>query len=160
MGKLKNKITNYLKNQKNNTFFTKASKINTSSGMTLIEILIVLAIIASLMAFLLPGITSRLDKAKVQETKIMIGQAMNAINLYYTDCGKYPSSLDGLVTADPECPNWGPEPYIKKAPKDAWNREMSYSLDGNQFTILSLGADGREGGDGYNKDISSDDVTQ
>jgi general secretion pathway protein G len=126
--------------------------------MTLIEILIVLAIIASMMAFLVPGVTRQLDKSKVQETKIQIGQIMNALNLYYTDCGKFPSSLEGLIKADPECPNWGPEPYLKKAPKDAWNRDFVYSLEGNQYTIRSLGSDGREGGDGYAKDISSDDV--
>ena len=130
----------------------------TQSGMTLIEILIVLAIIASVMAFLVPGVTKQLDKAKVQETKIQMGQVMNALNLYYTDCGKYPSSLEGLVKNDPDCPNWGPEPYLKKAPKDAWNRDFQYTLEGNQYTIISLGADGREGGDGYAKDISSDEV--
>lgn len=128
------------------------------AGMTLIEILIVLAIIASMMAFLVPGVTRQLDKAKVQETKIQIGQLMNALNLYYTDCGKFPNSLEGLVQADPECSNWGPEPYLKKAPKDSWNREFVYSLDGNQYTIISLGADGREGGDGYAKDINSEDL--
>lgn len=128
------------------------------TGMTLIEILIVLAIIASMMAFLVPGVTRQLDKSKVQETKIMIGQVMNALNLYYTDCGKYPSSLSGLMQSDPDCPNWGPEPYLKKAPKDAWNREFQYSLDGNQPVVISLGADGREGGDGYAKDISSEEI--
>jgi len=136
----------------------KLSSFRHQAGMTLIEILIVLAIIASIMAFLVPGVTRQLDKAKVQETKIQIGQLMNALNLYYTDCGKFPNGLEGLLQADPECSNWGPEPYLKKAPKDSWNREFNYSLDGNQYTILSLGADGREGGDGYAKDISSDDV--
>lgn len=136
----------------------KISHQYTERGMTLIEILIVLAIIASIMAFLVPGVTRQLDKSKVQETKIQIGQIMNALNLYYTDCGKFPSSLDGLIKPDADCSNWGPEPYLKKAPKDAWNRPFQYSLDGNQYTIKSLGADGREGGDGYAKDISSDDV--
>jgi general secretion pathway protein G len=136
----------------------KISHQYTERGMTLIEILIVLAIIASIMAFLVPGVTRQLDKSKVQETKIQIGQIMNALNLYYTDCGKFPSSLDGLIKPDADCSNWGPEPYLKKAPKDAWNRPFQYSLDGNQYTIKSLGADGREGGDGYAKDISSEDV--
>jgi general secretion pathway protein G len=136
----------------------KNSGIRFQAGMTLIEILIVLAIIASMMAFLVPGVTRQLDKSKVQETKILIGQIMNALNLYYTDCGKFPSSLESLVKADPECSNWGPEPYLKKAPKDAWNRDFTYSLDGNQYTIRSLGSDGREGGDGYAKDISSEDI--
>lgn len=132
--------------------------LRNSRGMTLMEILIVLAIIGTLMAFLIPQVTSRLDKAKVSQSKIAIGQVINALNLYYTDCGKYPSSLEGLAKADPECSNWGPEPYMKNTPKDAWNREFQYSLDGNQYTIKSLGADGREGGDGYGKDLTQDDI--
>jgi general secretion pathway protein G len=132
--------------------------LRNSRGMTLMEILIVLAIIGTLMAFLIPQITGRLDKAKVGETKIAIGQVVNALNLYYTDCGKYPSSLDGLTKADPECSNWGPEPYLKKAPKDAWNRDLVYSVDGASYTVKSLGKDGREGGDGYDKEISNEDI--
>ena len=134
------------------------SQIRNSRGMTLIEILIVLAIIGTLMAFLIPNVTSRLDKAKVNESKIAIGQVVNALNLYYTDCGKYPSSIEGLSKADPECSNWGPEPYMKKTPKDAWNREFTYSLDGNTYTVKSLGSDGREGGDGYGKDLTNEDI--
>jgi len=137
--------------------FTQKTLRN-AAGMTLMEILIVLAIIGTLMAFLIPQITSRLDKAKVGETKIAIGQVVNALNLYYTDCGKYPASLDGLMKADPDCSNWGPEPYIKKTPKDAWNRDFIYSIEGANYTIKSLGKDGREGGDGYDKDITNDDI--
>lgn len=133
-------------------------KRKSQRGMTLIEILIVLAIIASLMAFLVPGVTRQLDKSKVQETKIMIGQVTNALNMYYTDCGKYPNSLQGLVQADPDCSNWGPEAYLKKAPTDSWKRELQYSIDGNEYTITSLGSDGKEGGEGYAKDISSDEL--
>ena len=99
--------------------------LRNSRGMTLMEILIVLAIIGTLMAVLLPTIASRLDKSKIGQTKIAMGQVINAINLYYTDCGKYPTSMDGLIKADPECSNWGPEPYMKKPPKDAWNRGRS-----------------------------------
>ncbi|PIS09728.1 MAG: type II secretion system protein GspG [Bdellovibrio sp. CG10_big_fil_rev_8_21_14_0_10_47_8] len=127
-------------------------------GMTLMEILIVLAILGSLMAILLPKITGNIDKSKVGETKIIIGQVITALNMYFTDCGKFPESLEGLVTADASCSNWGPESYIKKTPKDAWQREFQYSMEGNSFVLKSLGSDGREGGDGYGKDISSEDL--
>ena len=132
--------------------------IRNSRGMTLMEILIVMAIIGTLMAFLIPSVISRLDKAKVGETKIAIGQAINALNLYYTDCGKYPASMDGLMKADPDCSNWGPEPYLKKAPKDAWNRDLIYSIEGNNYVLKSLGKDGREGGDGFDKDLTQEDI--
>jgi general secretion pathway protein G len=63
-----------------------------------------------------------------------------------------------LITADASCSNWGPEPYTKKLPKDAWQREFQYSAEGAGFVIKSLGADGKEGGDGNSKDISSEDI--
>jgi general secretion pathway protein G len=126
--------------------------------MTLVEIMIVLAIIGALMAVLLPNIQRNLNKSKINETKLAMNQTINALNLYYTDCGKYPKSLEGLVKADADCPNWGPEPYVKKAPKDAWKNDFVYEVDGSSFSIKSLGADGREGGDSYNKDITQDDL--
>jgi general secretion pathway protein G len=132
--------------------------VKNNRGMTLMEILIVLGIIASLFAMLIPRITENLGKSKVQETRIIIGQVMNYINMYYTDCGKFPESLDALITADASCSNWGPEPYTKKLPKDAWQREFQYSAEGAGFVIKSLGADGKEGGDGNSKDISSEDI--
>jgi general secretion pathway protein G len=87
-----------------------------------------------------------------------MGQLITALNMYYTDCGKYPASLDGLSTADSNCTNWGPEPYLKKVPVDPWGTPFQYTVEGNSFVIKSLGADRKEGGDGYNKDISSEDV--
>ena len=132
--------------------------LRNSRGMTLMEILIVLAIIGTLMAVLIPQIAGKMDKAKIGETKIALGQMVNALNLYYTDCGKYPNSIEGLIKADAECTNWGPEPYLKKAPKDAWNRAFAYTIEGGKYTIKSLGKDGREGGEGYDKDISNEDI--
>jgi general secretion pathway protein G len=133
-------------------------KLKNSRGMTLLEIMIVLAIIGSLMAILLPKVFGQQDKAKVKETGIIMGQLINSLNLYYTDCGKFPESLDNLVTADASCTNWGPEAYMKKVPKDPWEHPFQYTLENGNFVIKSLGADGKEGGDGYKKDISSEDV--
>ncbi len=135
-----------------------AKSLKNSAGMTLMEILIVLAILGSLIAILLPQVTERLNKSKVGETKIIIGQAINALNMYFTDCGRFPESIEGLITADASCTNWGPEAYIKKPPKDAWQHPLVYSVEGSSFILKSLGADGREGGDGNNKDISSEEL--
>jgi general secretion pathway protein G len=127
-------------------------------GMTLMEILIVLAIVGSLIATLVPQVMKSLDKSKVGETKIIMGQIINALNVYYTDCGKYPESLTGLTTPDANCSNWGPEAYIKKIPQDKWSNDFRYSVEGNSFILKSLGSDRREGGDGYGKDISSEEI--
>ena len=133
-------------------------RLQNSRGMTLMEILIVLAIIGSLIAILLPQVSDRLQKSKVGESKIIMGQVINALNMYYTDCGKFPESLEGLSTQDSSCTNWGPEAYMKKQPKDAWQHPFTYSVEGSSFVLKSMGADGREGGDGYNKDLSSEDL--
>jgi general secretion pathway protein G len=134
-------------------------KLN-SKGMTLVEIMIVLAIIGGLMALLAPRFTGALDKSKVRETKIAMGQIQNALNMYYTDCGKFPKTLDALVKApsSDECSNWGPDAYLKKEAKDAWGTPFIYELDGNQFIIKSLGNDRREGGAEYAKDITSEEL--
>ena len=132
--------------------------LKNSRGMTLVEILIVLAIIGSLIAVLLPGITEKLNKSKVSNTKIAMSQVINALNMYYTDCGHFPKGLEGISKQDPECGNWGPEPYMKKTPKDGWNRDFGYEITGGTFLLKSLGSDGREGGDGLAKDITSEEL--
>ncbi|MBO9668444.1 MAG: type II secretion system major pseudopilin GspG [Bdellovibrio sp.] len=134
------------------------SPISNRKGMTLIEIMIVLAIIGGIAALLLPRLTGQLDKAKVKETRIHMGQITNALSMYYTDCGKYPTSLENLTKQDPECSNWGPEPYIKNV-KDRWGHEYIYETNGSsEPTLKSLGKDGREGGSGYDADITLDDA--
>lgn len=127
-------------------------------GMTLMEIMIVLAILGSLIAILLPRFTGQIDKSKMQETKILMGQLIGALTNYNVDCGKFPETLDNLVTADPACSNWGPEAYVRKAPVDAWGTPFEYSIEGNNYIIQSMGSDKRPGGDGYGKDISSEDL--
>lgn len=128
-------------------------------GMTLFEILIVVGIIGSLIAVLLPNIRNQQAKAKAGETRIKMGKVISQLNLYNNDCNKWPESLDSLVTEDTTCGNWGPEPYLKKKElEDGWARAFQYGVEGNSFLLKSLGADGREGGDKYDKDITQDDL--
>jgi len=136
----------------------RKNRLKNSYGMTLMEILIVMAIIASLLAVLMPQVMAQYNKSKVKSTKLAMTQVLNFVNLYYTDCGKYPESLGNLVTADSTCSNWGPEPYTKKVPKDAWNNDFLYSMEGGNFVVRSLGSDGREGGDGFKKDLTSEEL--
>lgn len=141
-----------------NTIFNASAFVKNQKGMSLLEIMIVLVIVGGLMGVLLPQITGRLNKSKVSDTKIRIGTVMNAVNMYYTDCGKFPEALSNLYTPDPNCSNWN-EPYIKKdLTLDAWKKEFILKVEGSNFTVRSLGADGREGGAGFDKDLSSDDL--
>lgn len=134
------------------------SLLKNRRGMTLIEIMIVLAIIGSIAALLLPNITGQLDKSKVKETRIQMTQIVNALSMYYTDCGKYPQSLEGLTKADPNCSNWGPQPYYTKSLKDPFGGEFVYEVEGAEYNLKSLGKDKREGGSGFDKDITLEDL--
>jgi general secretion pathway protein G len=132
-------------------------------GMTLIEIMIVLAILGSMAAFIGKTVSGALAKSKVREASILISEMGKALDQFNTDCGFYPTTdqgLDSLVHAPAgrTCANWGPEAYLKKVPNDPWNHPLVYTCtDGQHYVLKSLGADGQEGGDGYNKDVSSED---
>lgn len=145
---------------KNNSELLNSKMLKNSRGMTLVEIMIVLAIIGGLMAVLLPNITGQMDKARVKETQIEMSRIIDGLNRFNIDCGTFPKSLEGLVQAPgDECANWGPDPYLKKMPKDAWGRDYIYEYDGsNNYTLKSLGKDGREGGSGNEKDIDAADL--
>jgi general secretion pathway protein G len=130
-------------------------------GMTLIEILVVLVLIGVVLGIVGGNFIGRGEKAKADAAKIEIGQIAQALDLYKLEIGRYPSSSEGLqalVSAPAGASNWN-GPYWKKAqiPKDPWGHEYRYSAPGKggPYDIVSLGADGAEGGDGANKDISS-----
>ena len=132
-------------------------------GMTLIEILVVLVLIGIVLGIVGGNFIGRGEKAKADAAKIEIGQIGQALDLYKLEIGRYPSSSEGLqalVTAPAGAANWN-GPYWKKAqiPKDPWGNEYRYTSPGQKgaYDIVSLGADGKEGGEGTNKDITSAD---
>ena len=132
--------------------------IRNERGMTLIEIMIVIAIIAGLMAVLGSSAVSFLNKSKVSETKIQIKEIAKALEAYNLTCNSYPTTDQGLAALvknpGPDvCANWGPEPFLKKEPKDSWGKPFIYESDGGTFDIISLGKDRKEGGEGYDADI-------
>jgi len=133
--------------------------IRNNKGMTLLEIMIVLVILGGLIAILATQVQGRLKKANMSRAKIQISEYSKALDMYYADCSRYPSSEEGmgaLMQAPSSCSNWGPDPYLKKLEKDPWGNEFQYESPGNTFVLRSLGSDGREGGTGDAADISSD----
>ncbi|NCN95671.1 MAG: type II secretion system major pseudopilin GspG [Bdellovibrionales bacterium] len=130
-------------------------------GMTLLEIMVVLVILGGLATVLIGQVMGRLGSANIRQAKIQIGEYQKNLDMYYTDCGQYPSTEEGLqalVEAPPSCSNWGPQPYVKKVNKDPWRNDLVYESDGATFVLKSLGKDRVEGGSGENKDISSEEL--
>jgi len=130
-------------------------------GMTLIEILVVLVLIGVVMGILAGNFIGQGEKAKADAAKIEISQIANTLDLYKLEVGKYPTTQEGLqalITAPSGVSNWN-GPYWRKGtiPKDPWGNEYKYTSPGAKtpYEIISYGADGKEGGDGANKDITS-----
>jgi len=141
---------------------TTRSRFGTSqTGMTLIEILVVLVLIGIVMGVLGGNFIGKGEKAKGDAAKIEIGQIGQALDLYKLEIGKYPTTQEGLqalITAPSGTDRWnGPYWKNKAIPKDPWGNEYRYTAPGQHgpFDIVSLGADGKEGGDGADKDITS-----
>ena len=130
-------------------------------GMTLIEILVVLVLIGVVLSVIGGNFIGKGEKAKADAAKIEIGQISQTLDLYKLEIGRYPTTQEGLqalITAPAGVTNWN-GPYWKKTsvPKDPWGNEYKYTSPAQSapYEIISLGADGREGGEGPNKDISS-----
>ncbi len=135
------------------------------AGFTLIEMMIVIAIIGLIMGLVGLQVTKKLDESRVSTTKIQIKQLQTALDDFRRICGFYPNGDQGLdsllkAPAGRECKNYPAEGILsgKKVPQDAWNKDYDYQGDGTKYVIRSFGSDGVEGGEGPNKDISSEDA--
>ena len=132
-------------------------------GFTLIEIMVVVAILAILAAAVIPRIMDEPDKARVVKAKQDIRALEAALNMYRLDNFSYPTTdqgLDALVSApaiEPEPQNYKEGGYIKKMPKDPWGNEYQYLSPGEngEIDIYSLGADRSPGGAGFAADIGN-----
>ena len=130
--------------------------------MTLIEILVVLVLIGVVLGVVGGNFIGKGEKAKADAAKIEMGQIGQTLDLYKLETGRYPTTQEGLqalISAPPGLSNWN-GPYWKKSavPKDPWGNDYRYASPGQNnspYEIASYGADGREGGEGANKDISS-----
>lgn len=125
-----------------------------SSGFTLIEILVVMAIIAMLAVLVAPNIFNQQAGAMRDAATVEISTLSTALDMYRLDVGRYPDSLDGLVVNDSDRAAWN-GPYLRgsELPDDPWDNPYVYEPDGSDFTLYSLGADGTEGGEGNDADV-------
>ncbi len=128
-------------------------------AFSLIELLIVIAILGLLVGIVGPALMKQFSGAKKKLTCTQMSQISDAIDTFKLDNGVIPTTDEGLkalvTNPDPsKYPNYS-GPYFRKGklPKDAWKRDFQYISSGDTFDIISLGADGKEGGDGDSADI-------
>ena len=133
------------------------------SGLTLIEITIVIVILGLLASFIAPRVLNAPDKAKVVKARLEISGLENALEMYAIEVGDYPTAEQNLralwEAPNPEPENWA-GPYIQKpAFKDPWGNDYIYVYpglrEGYNYDLYSFGKDGKEGGQGFNTDITS-----
>lgn len=132
-----------------------------SAGFTLLELLVVLAILGLLAVVATPQVLKYLGTAKHETAKVQIQNLGTALDLYRFEVGRYPTTQEGLaalVTAPAGAARWN-GPYVKKRESltDPWDRPYGYRSPGQHgaYDLYTLGADGQPGGEGENRDATS-----
>jgi general secretion pathway protein G len=131
-----------------------------SGGFTLLELLVVVAIIGLLAGYVAPRYFSQVGKSEVNAAKAQIDALEKALDQYRLDIGTYPGNdlgLNALVQRPPNEPRWN-GPYLRKAvPMDPWGKPYVYKMPGEKgdYDLLSYGKDGQPGGTGENADLTN-----
>jgi len=136
-------------------------RLRGQGGFTLIEILVVIAIIALIVSLVGPRVLNYLAESKVKAARIQIQSFGSALDLFNLDTGRYPTTGEGLaalVQSPGTIPAWN-GPYLKGGlvPNDPWGKPYVYRSPGEHgaYDIMSYGSDGQEGGTGTAADIGS-----
>jgi general secretion pathway protein G len=118
-------------------------------GFTLVELMVVIVIIGLLATVVIINVVPALDTASETRARADIETIDQAVQRYYLDNRRYPTTEEGLAAL---------QPYLRRVSQDPWNRPYIYAApgrNGRPYAITSLGADGREGGSGKDADITS-----
>lgn len=134
-----------------------------AAGFTLIELLVVLLILGMIAGLAGPQVMKYLGESKTKTAKLQIEELSTSLDLFKLDAGRYPDAQEGLQALVEAPSGLGADrwrgPYLKKkaVPKDPWGNDYQYAVPGKHgaFDIVSLGSDGKEGGEGEAKDVAS-----
>jgi len=136
---------------------------DSEAGLTLVEMIVVLAIIALVAALIVPNVIGRPDEARVTVARTDLKSIAAALKMYRLDNGDYPSTQQGLAAlakrpdGAPVPTNYASEGYLPQVPMDPWGRPYSYKnpgAGGSGFDLMSLGKDGQPGGEGLDADLT------
>jgi len=144
----------------------KKRKRVTRKGFTMIELMAVLIILGLLFTLVATRVADQIDKARVTTTKANLKSLHTAINQFKMDTGRFPTEdegLNALIEQPSDVIDYPPGGYLEttEVTQDGWGQEFYYELDpesGKPFVIISWGADGEEGGEGYDGDLYSTDA--
>ena len=144
----------------------KAKTRMTRKGFTMVELMAILIIIGLLATLIVTKVASKIDEARVITTKANLKVLHAAVNQFKMDTGRFPTEEEGLqalIEQPTDVTSYEPGGYLEttEISKDGWGRDFIYELSpesGKPFVIKSLGADGEEGGEGYDADLFSTDA--
>lgn len=126
-----------------------------SQGFTIIELLIVMAILGMLAVMVAPNLFNKADGARRDAALSQISSIGSALATHRLDVGQYPDELEGLMENTTGRSTWD-GPYLSKdVPRDPWGNDYQYTSNGSSYTLTSFGADGRAGGEDNDADISN-----
>ncbi|MEM8498355.1 MAG: type II secretion system major pseudopilin GspG [Pseudomonadota bacterium] len=141
------------------------TKLRNEKGFTLIEIMVVVVIMGVLIGLVAPNVLGRVDEARITAAAADVNMLSQSLELYRLDNHSYPTTDQGLTalvqkpTGTPAAKNWNTQGYVsgKSLPKDPWGNDYQYLSPGADaaYDVYSLGADGKQGGDGYNADVGN-----
>ena len=150
---LRQNKTNYLC-----TLFNSKQKSTTKKAFSLIELLVVILILGLLVGLVAPKVIGQGAKAQRKLACTQMGSIKQGLKMFKLDNGSYPETDEGIeaLVANPDAdkyPNYSSSPYLDKVAKDSWGTQIIYIKEGNEFKLISFGADKKEGGEDDGKDI-------
>jgi general secretion pathway protein G len=136
-------------------------KADGAAGYTLTEMLVVIGIIGLIAAVLTPGLIGQLGRARAKTAQLQLDTVAAGVEMYHSDVGHYPTTEEGLTALIKEpagAEGWtGPYVRDRKILNDPWGHVVLYQVeaDGHAFLVKSLGADGKPGGTGVDRDLNA-----
>ncbi len=133
-------------------------KSNLRKAFSLIELLIVIAILGLLVSMVAPAIMDRADQAKRDQVCIQMAEIKKAFDMFKLDNGMLPETEEGIEALmsnpDPDkYPGYSVKPYMERLPKDPWKQSFTYVNENGNVELISYGTDRKEGGEEFAKDI-------